>query len=58
MQSPPKNGSSPVSTTGYKNGIPAWMMPGALYKVKAEDLDISTVLRVVGPLVNYGCKLY
>lgn len=59
VQSPPKNGIVARQHYWlYKNGTPLGMMPGALYKVKAEDLDISTVLRVVGPLVNYGRKLY
>lgn len=59
VQSPPKNGIVARQNFWlYKNGAPVGLMPGAITKIKPEDLDIKTVLRIVGPLVNYGRKLY
>ena len=59
IQSPPKNGVVARQNFWlYLNGAPVGLMPGALSKVKPEQLNIKSVLRVVGPLVPYGRKLY
>lgn len=42
----------------YKDGAAVGRLPGALSKLNAQNVDAKTVLRVVGPLVNYGRKLY
>lgn len=42
----------------YKNGAPVGRLPGAFAKVSPQNVNYKTVLRVVGPLVNYGRKLY
>jgi len=59
IQSPPKN--SIVARQNfwlYFNGSPVGLMPMAISKIRPEDLNADSVLRVVGPLVNYGRKLY
>lgn len=59
IESPPKN--SIVARQHfhlYLNGRPVGLMPGALMKIKESELTIKSVLRVVGPLVNYGRKIY
>jgi len=42
----------------YKDGVSIGKLPGALGKLNEKNVDYKTVLRVVGPLVNYGRKLY
>lgn len=59
VQSPPKN--SIVARQNfhlYLDGKPVGLMPAALMKIKEADLTIKSVLRIVGPLVNYGRKVY
>ena len=59
IQSPPKN--TIVARQHfwlYKNGSPVGRLPGAFAKISAQNVDSKTVLRVVGPLVNYGRKLF
>ena len=59
VQSPAKN--SIVARQNfwlYKNGVPLGRLPGALSKLTPESIDYKSVLRVVGPLVNYGRKIY
>lgn len=59
IQSPPKN--SVVARQHfflYLNGRPVGKLPAALSSVKDSQLDQKSVLRVVGPLVPYGRKLY
>jgi hypothetical protein len=59
IESPPKN--SIVARQNfhlYLNGKPLGRMPTALSKITPGVLDQNSVLRVVGPLVPYGRKLY
>lgn len=59
IQSPPKNGVVARQNFHlYKDGSPIGIMPSAIYKLKEAELTGTTVLRIVGPLVNYGRKLY
>lgn len=59
VQSPPQN--SVVARKHfylYLNGKPVGLMPGALSTLNQNTLNTKSVLRVVGPLVPYGRKLY
>jgi|SRR6185369_3603407 len=59
IQSPPQNAI--VARQNFflwVNGKLAGQLPGALRRLDPNKLDQKTVLRVVGPLVNYGRKLY
>ena len=59
IQTPPKNNI--VARQHFHlwlNGKPLGVMPGALAKLSPGVLDTKSVLRVVGPLVPYGRKLY
>lgn len=59
IQSPPKNAI--IARRHFHlwmNGKPVGLLPGALQSLKNVTFDDKTVLRVVGPLVNYGRKLY
>ncbi len=59
VQSPPQN--SVVARRHfhlYVNGKPAGLLPGALSTINTANINMDTVLRVVGPLVPYGRKLY
>jgi hypothetical protein len=59
LQAPPKNAIVARQNFWlYVDGVPAGKMPGALARLKVENLTYKSVLRVVGPLVNYGRKLY
>jgi hypothetical protein len=42
----------------YMNGKSVGLLPGAFTKLTPDKLNHKTILRVVGPLVNYGRKLY
>lgn len=59
IQSPPKNDI--VARRNFflwLNGKPFGLLPGALSRLQASTLNEKSVLRVVGPLVPYGRKLY
>ena len=59
VQNPPKN--SIVARNNfwlYKNGVSLGRLPGAFAKINTNTIDDRSVLRVVGPLVNYGRRLY
>lgn len=60
LQSPAKN--EIVARKNFHlwlDGRPLGLMPGALSKItRAGALNSKSVVRVVGPLVNYGRKLY
>lgn len=59
IQAPPKN--SIVARQNfflYLNGSNLGQLPTALSKLTEGSLDSKSVLRVVGPLVNYGRKMY
>lgn len=59
IESPPKN--SIVARQHfhlYLDGKPVGLLPAAFMKIRETDLTIRSVLRIVGPLVNYGRKLY
>lgn len=59
VQVPPKNAIIARKNFWlYMNGNPVGGLPGALSKLNNAKMDNKTVLRVVGPLVNYGRKLY
>lgn len=59
IQSPPKNNIVARQHFWlYKNGVPIGRLPGALSRLNAATLDQNSVLRIVGPLVNYGRKMY
>jgi hypothetical protein len=59
IQTPPKNRI--VARQNFHlwvNGKPMGLMPAALSRLSKGRLDTNSVLRIVGPLVNYGRKLY
>jgi len=59
VQVPPKNNIVARQNFWlYKNGVSVGKLPGAIGKLDAKNIDNKTVLRVVGPLVNYGRKAY
>jgi hypothetical protein len=59
VQSPPKNAVIARKHFWlYLNGAAVGLMPGALNRLEASRLDTKSVLRIVGPLVPYGRKLF
>ena len=59
IQSPPKNNIVARQHFWlYKSGVAIGRLPGALSKLNPATLDSNSVLRIVGPLVNYGRKSY
>lgn len=59
IESPPKNGVvARKHFYLYLNGKPVGLMPGAFSTLNQSQLNDRSVLRVVGPLVPYGRKLY
>jgi hypothetical protein len=59
LQNPPKNAI--VARQNFHlwvNNTDMGVMPSALERVKVADLPANPVLRVVGPLVPYGRKLF
>lgn len=59
LQSPPKNNVVARDNFHlYLNGNPLGLLPSALSRLTPGSLDTKSVLRVVGPLVPYGRKLF
>lgn len=59
IQSPPKNDIIARSNFYlWVNGKSRGLMPFALNTLKTQDMNEKTVLRIVGPLVPYGRKLF
>lgn len=59
IQSPPKNAVVARKHFWlYIDGVASGLMPGALNRLDKAKLNNKTVLRIVGPLVPYGRKLF
>ena len=59
IQSPPKNNIVARRHFWlYLDGVPVGLMPGAIGRLDKTRMNNKSVLRIVGPLVPYGRKLF